>query len=78
MGVQRNLRESGFSQINDLFLSGMLHLDSAVCCKDSVEKAIALFLRTTIYHKLKIANRSMAKATGVQRRNRKAMKVVHQ
>jgi hypothetical protein len=77
-GVLHHLLESCLLQLNELSSSGFLRLDCAVCCKDTVQRAMALFLRIMLHHKLKVDNRATVKVTKAQRRNRKAIKVLHQ
>jgi len=49
------------------------------CVQETVKKSVALFLRILVYHKVKVINRDMScktnKKTG--KRNRKALKIVH-
>jgi hypothetical protein len=76
MGVQRRLREECFAKLDEFVAAGILDLNFADCYKDTVHKAIALFLRVMIHHKIKVLNRGISKSTSVKR-NRKAMKVLH-
>ena len=55
---------------------------SDTCMHEGISKAVALFLRILLYHKVKVLSRDMSSKSntcaGNKKRNRKAMKVVHE
>ena len=53
---------------------------SEICMNEAIQKAVALFLRILLYHKVKMLNRSISHkpTTSSGKRNRKAKKVLHE
>jgi hypothetical protein len=73
-GVLKQLYDTCLAKLDGLEKNEMKICE---CSTSTVNRGISLFLRIILYHKLKVTNRNMAKAVNVQRRNRKAIKVLH-
>jgi hypothetical protein len=62
VGIHRRLLTSCRSKLAELCASGVVNVESAVCCRNTVLRGTAPFLRIMIYHSVKAENRSMGKA----------------
>lgn len=54
--------------------------EGEACMTETLNKSVALFVRVLLYHKVKVLNREMSSSKTEdkpQKRNRKALKIMH-